>query len=92
MPFLAEGLRTGKKCICILDSLGPADVLVRLGRRVDLDRSVEKGQRTGGEVLMDTLRTHPVVIVDGMIHENPYDIEPSTFPGGTGLNGGGQPA
>jgi hypothetical protein len=40
-------------------------------------------------MLMDTLRTHPVVIVDGMIHDNPYYIEPSTFLGGTGLSGGG---
>jgi hypothetical protein len=31
------------------------------------------------EVLMDTLRTHPMVIVDGMVHDNPYSIEPSKF-------------
>jgi hypothetical protein len=41
-------------------------------------------QRFGAEVLMDTLRTHPMVIVDGMIHENPYYIEPAQFAGGTG--------
>ena len=28
---------------------------------------------------MQALRTHPAVIVDGMIHENPYYIEPSRF-------------
>ena len=44
MPFLAEGIRAGQKCICILESLGPADVLARLGRQVDLGRSVETGQ------------------------------------------------
>jgi len=33
----------------------------------------------GPEVLMQALRTHPAVIVDGMIHENPYYIEPSRF-------------
>jgi hypothetical protein len=33
----------------------------------------------GAEVLMQALRTHPVVIVDGMIHENPHYIEPSIF-------------
>ena len=29
---------------------------------------------------MQALRTHPAVIVDGTIHENPYCIEPSRFP------------
>ncbi len=27
----------------------------------------------------DTLRTHPTVIVDGMIHENPFYIESAAF-------------
>jgi hypothetical protein len=169
MPFLAEGIRTGQKCICILDSLAPADILTRLGSEVDLGRSVETGQlelatpadsylrtgkfstddmlayweeaatatlsggefsmtratgempsvlnqpegraeffryearlndvlprfpqvilclydlqRFGAEVLMDTLRTHPMVLVDGMVHDNPYHIEPSVYLGGTG--------
>ena len=35
--------------------------------------------RFGAEVLMDTLRTHPRVVVDGMVHENPYYIEPGKF-------------
>lgn len=33
----------------------------------------------GAEVLMQALRTHPAVIVDGMIHETPYYIEPGRF-------------
>jgi hypothetical protein len=169
MPFLAEGIRTGQKCICILESLAPADVVARLGSQVDLGRSVETGQlelaspaeaylrtgkfstddmlaywqdaatatlsggefsltratgempsvldqpggraeffryearltefitsfpqvilclydlqRFGAEVLMDALRTHPMVVVDGMVHDNPYYIDPSEFLGGTG--------
>lgn len=36
-------------------------------------------ERFGAEVLMDTLRTHPRVIVDGMIHDNPSCIEPGKF-------------
>ena len=36
MPFLAEGIIAGHKCICILESLSPAEVLTRLGREVDL--------------------------------------------------------
>jgi hypothetical protein len=176
MPFLAEGIRAGQKCLCILETLAPADVLERLGRQVDLGRSVETGQlelatpadaylpsgrfstddiltywqdaanatrsngefkltratgempsvldqpagraeffryearltefiasfpqvilclydlqRFGAEVLMDALRTHPMVVVDGMVHDNPYYIEPSEFLGAAGLTGGGQP-
>jgi hypothetical protein len=44
MPFLAQGVRTGEKCICVLASLGPQEVLARLGHHVDLDLSVERGQ------------------------------------------------
>jgi MEDS: MEthanogen/methylotroph, DcmR Sensory domain len=36
-------------------------------------------ERFGADVLMDTLRTHPRVVVDGMVHENPYYIEPGKF-------------
>ena len=162
--FLAEGIRSGNKCVAVLEALGPQDLLTRLGGQVDLGRSVETGQvelpapadaylrsgrfstedmldywrdvataaqgaarfsfiratgempsvldhpddraeffryeslltaavsalpevvvclydleRFGAEVLMDTLRTHPRVIVDGMIYDNPYYIEPGKF-------------
>jgi MEDS: MEthanogen/methylotroph, DcmR Sensory domain len=164
MPFLADGIRAGHKCICVLESLGSADVLARLDRQVDLGRSVETGQlelatpgdaylrsgtfctddmlsywqqaaaaaqgakgsgvlratgempsvldhpdgrkeffryearltgvvaslpavifclydlqRFGAEVLMDTLRTHPMVVVDGVVHDNPYYVDPGEF-------------
>jgi hypothetical protein len=173
LPFLAEGLRAGDKCIAVLDSVSPDDFLARLGGRgVDMDKSVQAGQieveapanayfrsgtfctddilafwgqgisavETGGafgfvratgempsvlnhpdgrteffrfearlnqftfsvplvvlclydmqgmgaEVLMEALRTHPAVIVDGVLHENPYYIEPGTFLAQTGRQG-----
>jgi hypothetical protein len=164
MPFLADGIRAGQKCICVLESLAPADVLVKLDRQVDLDRTVQSGQlelatpadaylrsgtfstdamlsywqfaaaaaqgpkklgmlrgtgempsvldhpdgrteffryearlngcvaslpavilcvydlqRFGAEVLMDALRTHPMVVVDDMVHDNPYYVDPGEF-------------
>ena len=175
MPFLAQGLRTGDKCICVMSSLSPEDVLTRLGHHVDLDRSVERGQlelatpadaylRTGqfdaddmldfwketataaeaadygfaraagempreldadgrrqfmryearltecvaelpevilclydlrlsgAEVLMDVLRTHPLAVVDGVVHDNPYYVSPETLLGGTAVTDGGPAA
>jgi hypothetical protein len=175
MPFLAQGLRTGEKCICVLASLGPQEVLARLGHHVDLDLSVERGQLelatpadaylptgkfvpddmlsfwknaataaqaadygfaraagempreldadarrqfiqyearltefvadlpevilcmydlrlSGAEVLMDVLRTHPVAVVDGVLHDNPYYIPPDTLFGATGVTDGGPAA
>jgi hypothetical protein len=175
MPFLAQGLRTGEKCVCVLASLGPEEVLARLGHHVDLDLSVERGQLklatpadaylptgkfvpddmfsfwketamaaeaadygiaravgempreldadgrrqfiryearltelitdlpalilclydlrlSGGEVLMDVLRTHPMVVVDGMIHDNPYYVPPDTLLGVTSGTDGGPAA
>ena len=163
LPFLAEGIRAQDKCISILESIDPPDVLARLGQHVNVASSVETGQlelatpasaylrsgtfsteamlsywqqaeetqaeegfsltratgempsvlnqpagrpeffryearlnevipnyaqvilclydldRFGAEVLMDTLRTHPRVVVDGMVHENPYYVEPGKF-------------
>jgi hypothetical protein len=164
VPFLAEGIRSGLRCVAVLESPGPRDLLTRPGCQVDLGHSVETGQlelpapaeaylRSGqfstGDMLdswrevatatqvrrasasserrarcrpclitrtavrsssatspfsrrhlrtpgsgrlpvrpgalrrggthMDTLRTHPRVIADGLIHDNPYDIEPGKF-------------
>lgn len=41
-------------------------------------------ERFGADVLMDALRTHPMVIVDGMVHDNLYYIEPGKFLVGRG--------
>jgi MEDS: MEthanogen/methylotroph, DcmR Sensory domain len=164
LPFLAEGIRAGDKCLCFLDTASPSDVLSGLASQVDVGPSVANGQlevgtpadsylrtgrfvademigywgeaaaetegaadfsltratgempialnqpgkraeflryeaklnevipdypevilclydleRFGAEVLMDTLHTHPMVIVDGMVHDNPYYIEPGKF-------------
>ena len=164
LPFLAEGIRAGDRCLCFLDSAMPAEVLSSLALQLDVGPPVETGQlevgtpaesylrsgtfsaeemigywgeeaaavqrgedyrltratgemptvlnqpteraeflryearlnevipdypqvilclydleRFGAEVLMDALRTHPMVIVDGMVHDNPYYIEPGKF-------------
>jgi hypothetical protein len=44
LPFLADGIRAGQKCICILESLDPPDVRARLGRQVDVAEPVQTGQ------------------------------------------------
>lgn len=36
-------------------------------------------QRFGAEVVIDSLRTHPMVAVDGVLHDNPYFIDPGAF-------------
>jgi len=169
LPFLAEGIRARDKCLCILDSLAPSEVLSKLAPQVDVAAPIAAGQlelatpaeaylrsgkfsaedmlgywgeaaaatrrggdscltratgempsvldqpagraeffryearlnelipsypqvilclydleRFGAEVLMDALRTHPMVVVDGMVHDNPYYIEPGQFLAGRG--------
>ena len=84
LPFLSAGIRAGDKCLCILDSLMPSDLLSRLADQVDVGPPVATGQLElvgPGEayLLMHASRTHPMVIVDGMVHDNPYYIEPSKF-------------
>ena len=33
----------------------------------------------GAGVMMDVLRTHPLVIIDGFLHENPFFVPPDEF-------------
>jgi hypothetical protein len=35
--------------------------------------------RFGARVAMDALRTHPVVIIGGLLHENPFYVPPDQF-------------
>ena len=45
LPFLAEGLRTGQKCLAVLDSTSPGEVLAKLyDRGVDADQAAQAGQ------------------------------------------------
>jgi hypothetical protein len=41
LPFLRNGLRSGDKCVAVVDSTGPAELLERIGAGPDL---VESGQ------------------------------------------------
>jgi hypothetical protein len=169
LPFLAEGIRAGDKCLCFLDTAMPSEVLSQLALQLDVGPPVTTGQlelgtpaqsylrsgrfvaeemigywgeaaaaaerggdfsltratgempsvvnepagraeffryearlnevipgysqvivclydleRFGAEVLMDALRTHPMVIVDGIVHDNPYYVEPGKFLVGRG--------
>jgi hypothetical protein len=36
VPFLADGVKAGDKCTCVVDSCTPADVLDRLGERIEV--------------------------------------------------------
>jgi hypothetical protein len=167
LPFLAEGLRAGDKCICVVDAADPQEVITTLGGELDVgdvgghlaehrlemftsegaylrqgrfspasilefwDRAIAAAlgpeeftfvrvvgemswalrglpgsealfayeaelnrfavrypqvmlclydlERFGGEVLMDVLKTHPKILVDGFVVENPYYLEPDEF-------------
>ena len=36
-------------------------------------------RRWGGQVVIDVMRTHPVIIIDGILRENPFYVEPDEF-------------
>ena len=45
LPFLAEGIRAGDKCLCLLDTAASRrEVLSGLARQVDVGPPVETGQ------------------------------------------------
>ena len=152
MRFLADAIRAGQTCTCVLEPLAPADVLatpadacllpgtfstddmLSYWQQAAAAASGGKGsgmlraagempsvpddpdgrteffryearltgvlaslpavilclydlQRFGAEVLMDTLRTHPMVTVDGMVHDNPYHVDPYYVDPGAFLRG-----
>jgi len=33
----------------------------------------------GASVIVDVMRTHPMVIIGGILHRNPFYVEPNTF-------------
>jgi hypothetical protein len=33
----------------------------------------------GADVIVDVMRTHPMVIIGGIVHRNPFYVEPNTF-------------
>ena len=35
--------------------------------------------RFGGNIVVDIMRTHPVVLIGGILHENPYYVPPEEF-------------
>lgn len=163
IPYLQAGLRTGDKCICVVDAVEPREVLAALGSEADVDgwigdtqlelrASTDAYLRTGrfcteemmafwedfvgsavagkfsfarsvgemtwalrqapgveelvgyeselnrflprypqvilclydlkrfsGEIVIDMLKTHPRVLLSGMVLDNPYYLEPDEF-------------
>jgi MEDS: MEthanogen/methylotroph, DcmR Sensory domain len=164
VPFLADGLKAGGKCTCVVDSCTPDEVLSRLAERIEVgaylsDRQLEvldadgtylagggflpermlkfweakarqgpSGNDSGfarnigdmswahrdpravadliayeselnrimshfpqvnlclynltlcsGELIMDVLKTHPKVLLGGMVIDNPYYLAPDEF-------------
>lgn len=163
IPYLQAGLRTGDKCICVVDAVDPREVLSALGSESEVDQWIGDTQlelrastdaylRTGrfcteemlafwenfvgpavsgrfsfarsvgemtwalrqapgveelvgyeselnrflprypqiilclydlkrfsGEIVIDMLKTHPRVMLSGMVLDNPYYLEPDEF-------------
>ncbi len=163
IPYLQAGLRTGDKCICVVDAVDPREVLAALGSAADVDRWIGDTQlelrastdaylstgrfcteemlafwenfvgtavsgkfsfarsvgemtwalrqvpgveelvgyeselnrflprypqvilclydleRFSGELVIDMLKTHPRVLLGGMVLDNPYYLEPDEF-------------
>lgn len=44
IPFLVEGLRSGAKCTCVVDSCAPGDVLAKMSEHIEVDPYVSVSQ------------------------------------------------
>jgi hypothetical protein len=50
-----------------------------LTKNLDLVVCAYNLTKFGAGVMMDVLRTHPLVIIDGFLHENPFFVQPDEF-------------
>lgn len=78
VAFLAEGIRFGHGCVAVREEPGPGDLVTWLAFP-GVVACLYDLERFGAEVVMDTLRACPGVMVDGMIYDIPCYIEPGKF-------------
>lgn len=58
IPFLAEGLRAGDKCTCVVDSCDPGDVLGKLSEQLELEPYMSVSQ-------LEVLDSESTYLADG---------------------------
>ena len=58
IPFLVEGLKSGAKCTCVVDSCAPGDVLVKMADHIEVDPYVSDGQ-------LEVLDSYGTYLADG---------------------------
>jgi hypothetical protein len=62
-PYVREGIERGEKAV---DITAPA-------------LRTERPHALRGDVIVDVLRTHPRVVIDGALYENPFFVPPDEF-------------
>ncbi len=58
IPFLAEGLKAGDKCTCVVDSCTPSDVLAKLSEQIEVEAFVSVNQ-------LEVLDSYGTYLADG---------------------------
>jgi hypothetical protein len=73
VPYLTEGLRAGQKCLAVVDESGRDDLLATLAREPG-SATAQLDVRT--LAIVDLMRTHPKLLLAGMVIENPHYVQP----------------
>ena len=96
MPFIKEGIDRGDHAFHVVDARHRAAHLQRLKQEgIDVLSAQDKGQlevrrwddvctydlaRFDASVVIDVMRTHPMVIVGGILQENPFYVPADEMP------------
>jgi hypothetical protein len=75
LPFTREGIGQGDKAFQIVDQRHRQERLERL-KKADITYDLQK---FSASMVMDIMRTHPMVIIGGLMQENPFFVPPDEF-------------
>src|SRR5437762_2637465 len=80
LPFIKDGFACGDKAVHVVDLVEFESRVNDVWRRHDdaVICTYSLG-KFGGDTVIDIMRTHPMVIVGGILQENPFFIPPEEF-------------
>ncbi len=94
LPFIADGFRCNHKAVHIVNpgegcahrkrlaaagiDLKEAELVGQFDLRINTEAYLQQG-KFSGDTVIDIMRTHPMVIIGGMLQQNPFYIPPQQF-------------
>lgn len=86
LPFIKDGFECGDKAVHVVNPDQRRRHLQRLAAAgIDPSAAEQSGQfelnlaKFGGDTVIDIMRTHPMIIIGGILQSNPFFVPPEEF-------------